>query len=265
MFSLPIVLAATAIIGISGNGMVSGPFQNGGQVIVWEQGVNGVKDSFLADLLGQGVVIGGINCPLPGFPVQPDFDVPGGTLPDFNIPGEILPDFSIPGGTHPDFNIPGGNLPDNSLPDNSLPDNNQPDTNLPGNPDGGESSQDSFVSQVVELVNAERAKAGIAPLTADVKAEAAAAVRAREIETSFSHTRPNGSQFSTALTEQGVNATRSGENIAWGQRTPQEVVSTWMNSDGHRANILNPGFHRIGVGHFESDAGVHYWTQLFTN
>lgn len=247
MFVLPTVLTAAAIIGISGNGVAPETFQNGSQAIVWNQDCNDIQDRFLNGLQGQGIVIGGINCPLPG-------------LPGIIIPGGSLPDFNIPGGGLPDFNVPGGNQPDTDLPDN-----NQPDTNLPENPGDGETSQDSFVSQVVELVNAERAKAGIAPLAADIKAEAAAAVRAREIETSFSHTRPNGSQFSTALTEQGASYTRSGENIAWGQKTPQEVVNAWMNSDGHRANILNPNFGRIGVGHYESARGVHYWTQLFTN
>ena len=85
------------------------------------------------------------------------------------------------------------------------------------------------------------------------------------IQTSFSHTRPDGSGFSTALTQAGVSYTTSGENIAYGQQTPQAVMEAWMNSAGHRANILNASFRQIGVGHVRSASGVSYWTQLFIN
>ena len=91
----------------------------------------------------------------------------------------------------------------------------------------------------------------------------AAQVRARESAQSFSHTRPDGSSFSTALTEAGVSYIRSGENIAYGQTTPQQVVQAWMDSAGHRANILDAGFTHIGVGHAVVN-GTAYWAQLFT-
>ena len=125
------------------------------------------------------------------------------------------------------------------------------------------SSNSSYVSQVVTLVNEERAKAGLAALTVDSKAEAAAAVRAKEIMTSFSHTRPNGSSFSTALKEQGASYSTAGENIAWGQKTPQEVVTGWMNSSGHRANILGANYTKIGCGFYQGSDGTCYWSQLF--
>lgn len=92
---------------------------------------------------------------------------------------------------------------------------------------------------------------------------AAAQVRAVECEQSFSHTRPNGTSFSTALKEQGVSYRRAGENIAWGQRSPEEVVNAWMNSEGHRANIMNSNFTKIGVGYYQNANGVKYWSQLF--
>ena len=98
----------------------------------------------------------------------------------------------------------------------------------------------------------------------DEKVEAAALVRAKETEQSFSHTRPNGSSFSTALKEQGVSYRSSGENIAWGQKTPEDVMKAWMNSEGHRANILNARFTKIGVGYYQNARGTNYWTQLFT-
>lgn len=173
-------------------------------------------------------------------------------------PEVILPDGNTPDQPGPD--VPGGNVPDSDQPGTDAPDNNVPDADQPG-PD---SHDRTFAQQVVDLVNAERVKAGLMTLTVDEKIEAAALVRAKETEVSFSHTRPNGTSFSTALTEQGVSYRGSGENIAWGQRTPQEVMTGWMNSDGHRANILNPKFTKIGVGYYQNAAGRNYWTQLFT-
>lgn len=122
----------------------------------------------------------------------------------------------------------------------------------------------SYAEQVVNLVNKERAKAGLNPLTLDKNIEAAALIRAKETEISFSHTRPNGSSFSTVLRENGISFRGAGENIAWGQRSPEEVMNGWMNSSGHRANILNANFTKIGVGYYKSASGRNYWTQLFT-
>ena len=121
----------------------------------------------------------------------------------------------------------------------------------------------SYVQQVVNLVNEERAKEGLAPLTLDTKVSAAAQVRAREIVTSFSHTRPDGTSFATALKEQNISYRRAGENIAWGQKSPEAVMDAWMNSSGHRANIMNPNFTTIGIGYYQVN-GVNYWCQLFT-
>lgn len=155
----------------------------------------------------------------------------------------------------------GGNI---SLPDcdTGFPGPDNSEDSAPSQPDEG-GSMDAFASQVVKLVNEERAKAGLSPLTVKEQVVGAAETRARELETSFSHTRPNGSGFSTALTAAGVRYRGAGENIAYGQKTPEQVMQGWMNSAGHRANILNSSFTSIGVGHFRSAAGVDYWTQLF--
>lgn len=127
----------------------------------------------------------------------------------------------------------------------------------------GDTEEAPFVQQVVELVNQERAKAGLEPLSVSHPAQRAAQIRAKEIQVSFSHTRPNGSSPFTALTEQKASYRSAGENIAWGQKTPQQVMQGWMNSDGHRANILSEKFTAIGVGYYLSESGVPYWTQLF--
>lgn len=177
-------------------------------------------------------------------------------FPDWDIPSlpEETPD-EQPEET-PD-NTP--QLPDDSIPEET-PDNDTEQT--PEEDDNG-TSQGDFASQVVELVNAERAKYGLSALTVDAKVQQAALVRAKESAQSFSHTRPNGSSFSTALTEAGVSYRRAGENIAYGQRTPQQVMNAWMNSSGHRANILNEDFTTIGVGYTVVN-GTAYWAQLFT-
>ena len=184
-----------------------------------------------------------------------------GQLPE-NRPEET-PDTEQPEQT-PDIEQP-DETPDNTP---QLPDNNHPEQVPDNTPeqtpeeDSG-SSQGDYASQVVTLVNAERAKYGLSALKVDSRVQQAAQVRAAETVQSFSHTRPNGSSFSTALTEAGVSYTRSGENIAYGQSTPQQVVQAWMNSSGHRANILNESFTTIGVGYTVS-GGTAYWAQLFT-
>ena len=195
---------------------------------------------------------------------QPE-ETPGQT-PDTEEPEESpeqTPDIEQPEETPeqtPDTEQP-EEMPDNTP---QQPDDNRPEQTPEQTPEeDGDSSQGDYASQVVALVNAERAKYGLSALKVDSRVQQAAQVRAAETVQSFSHTRPNGSSFSTALTEAGVSYTRSGENIAYGQSTPQQVVQAWMNSSGHRANILNESFTTIGVGYTVS-GGTAYWAQLFT-
>lgn len=168
------------------------------------------------------------------------------------IPGGI-----VIGGFQPDVNFPDMILPDIEIPDTDMPDWDQPDQDA--------SDNTSYIKQVVNLVNAERTKAGLKPLSASAGLEKAAAVRQKEIQRSFSHTRPDGKDFSTVLKESGISYQTAGENIAYGQRNPKEVVDGWMNSAGHRANILNANFGSIGVGYGQDSNGTPYWVQLFTN
>ena len=120
-----------------------------------------------------------------------------------------------------------------------------------------------FQLEVLQLVNQARADQGLAPLTADPALTAAAQTRAEELTTLYSHTRPDGRSCFTALTEAGVAYWAAGENIAMGQRTPEEVMDGWMNSSGHRANILNGTFTSIGVGYYVDGAGAAHWVQIF--
>lgn len=122
-----------------------------------------------------------------------------------------------------------------------------------------------YAGEVLKLVNQERAKAGLGALTTNATLQKAANKRAQEIVSSFSHTRPDGRSFSTVLGEYGISYRASGENIAWGQKTPSEVMNGWMNSSGHRANILGSQFGKVGIGVYKGNDGRIYWTQVFTN
>ena len=116
---------------------------------------------------------------------------------------------------------------------------------------------------VAALVNAARRDAGLSELELDADLCAAAQARAQEIAQSVSHTRPDGSSCFTILEEFGISYRAAGENIAMGQRTPEEVMDGWMNSSGHRANILNGTFTSIGVGYYVDGAGAAHWVQIF--
>lgn len=155
-------------------------------------------------------------------------------------------------------------IPDLDVPGTDLPGQWQPDTD-PWYPSYDENVDTSgYLQQVVSLVNQERSKAGLPALKESAQLSAAAAVRAQEIVTSFGHVRPNGSSFSTAIAQKGVSFNGAGENIAYGQSSPAEVMNTWMNSPSHREAILNRRYTDIGVACYQDSNGVLYWTQLFT-
>lgn len=126
----------------------------------------------------------------------------------------------------------------------------------------GSTQIESYARQVAAIVNSERAANGLSPLKYSDQLSEAALVRAAEIQSSFSHTRPNGASCFTAIKEAGISYTTAGENIAYGQRTPEEVMNSWMNSSGHRANILGQNYEYIGIGVTYKN-GTYYWTQFF--
>lgn len=125
---------------------------------------------------------------------------------------------------------------------------------------------DNPAEKVLELVNQERAANGLSPLTLDTSLCAAANARAQEITSQFSHTRPDGTNCFTILKDYGISYRAVGENIAAGQTTPAAVMNSWMNSPGHRANILSSSFGKLGVGYVKTSGGYgHYWVQMFTD
>ncbi len=129
-----------------------------------------------------------------------------------------------------------------------------------------ETKQDSglseFEQQVVNLTNEERAKAGLPALEVDTELSKVAQAKSEDMRDNnyFAHNSPTyGSPFDM-MNQFGVDYQSAGENIAKGQQTPEEVVNAWMNSEGHRKNIMNGSFTHIGVGYVEEG---NIWTQQF--
>ncbi|MCC0684776.1 CAP domain-containing protein [Clostridioides sp. ZZV14-6345] len=148
------------------------------------------------------------------------------------------------------------------------PDNNKPESNKPDDNNNSGSTNENFSAyqkEVVDLVNIERSKAGLNPLTLDSSISNVATKKSQDMidNNYFSHNSPTyGSPFDM-LKKFGISYKTAGENIAMGQKTPKEVVNAWMNSEGHRKNIMNPNFSKIGVGVAQKSGGSIYWTQIF--
>ena len=120
----------------------------------------------------------------------------------------------------------------------------------------------AYEQEVVRLVNAQRAQNGLKPLTENWELSRVARYKSEDMARSryFSHESPTYGSPYQMMRAFGLTYRSAGENIAYGQRTPAAVVSAWMNSSGHRANILNGSYTQIGVGYYESG---NYWTQMF--
>ncbi|KMY54531.1 hypothetical protein AC623_11900 [Bacillus sp. FJAT-27231] len=132
----------------------------------------------------------------------------------------------------------------------------------PSKPSQTTAGLSAFEQQVVDLTNQERQKAGLQPLKADTQLSSVARKKSEDMlaKNYFSHTSPTyGSPFDM-MKQFGITYRTAGENIAKGQRTPAEVVKAWMESPGHRANILNKDYTHIGVGYVENG---NIWTQMF--
>lgn len=173
----------------------------------------------------------------------------------------------------PDNNTDSGNgstsKPDNNTgSDNntSKPNNNTgSDSNNSGSTNQGSTSFAAYQQEVVNLVNKERAKYGLSALKSNSSLANVATIKSQDMvnKNYFSHTSPTyGSPFDM-MKQFGISYKTAGENIAMGQKTPSEVVTAWMNSEGHRKNILSSSFTQIGVGVAKNANGQLYWTQMF--
>ncbi|GAB6990218.1 CAP domain-containing protein [Paenibacillus pini] len=204
---------------------------------------------------------------------KPETSTPGTVVPDkkpeTSTPGTVVPDkkpeTSTPGTVVPD------KKPETSTPGTVVPDK-KPETSTPGTvvPDKkpeptpeqpSTSDKSSFAAQVITLVNQERSKAGLNALSENTKLSAMALDKAKDMYNNnyFDHNSPTyGSPFDMMKTY-GISYSYAGENIAKGQKTPADVMNAWMNSEGHKANILSKNFTTIGVAYYNG-----CWVQEFT-
>ncbi|MUG65985.1 serine protease [Paenibacillus campinasensis] len=199
--------------------------------------------------------------------------------PSAEVPAEDKPAANKPSAEKPTPSKPSTDQPSTSQPDKpkapvaETPSASQPESSQPGSGNNAAPSrpsapaqpadttdQSSFAAQVVKLVNDERAKAGLSPLTVHDRLTTMAVDKAKDMSDNnyFSHTSPtHGSPFDM-MKAYGISYRYAGENIAMGQRSAEEVMNAWMNSQGHRENILSPNFTMIGVGYYNG-----YWVQEF--
>ena len=128
-----------------------------------------------------------------------------------------------------------------------------------------ETAYQALADEVIVIVNEQRMEEGLTPLKAVPILNDASAVRAAEIKDEFSHYRPNGDLFASVLTENKVITFSCAENIAAGMPTADDTMHQWMNSEGHKKNIMNPDYTHIGVGVYYDEDSTYgwYWSQIF--
>ena len=188
-----------------------------------------------------------------------------GTKPD--LPETELPDSDAPEAPDaPETDIPDSDLPETDAPDSDLPGADVPGAEEPSPPDvpGSDDSVSSVSAlerQVVALVNQERAAYGLPALTLSVTLSDGARLKSQDMRDNryFDHNSPTYGTPFEMMQSLGITYSAAAENIAMGYSTAEAVVTGWMNSAGHRANILSDKYTYIGVGHVDG-----YWTQWFT-
>lgn len=124
-------------------------------------------------------------------------------------------------------------------------------------------TQKAYKDQVFLLVNKERTNKHLSALKKDATLDKMADIRAKESSTLFSHTRPNGESPESIFRQFKIAYQNAGENLAYGYKTPSELVSAWMKSPEHRSNILNKNFTNVGIGFYQNSKGKIYCSLLF--
>lgn len=165
----------------------------------------------------------------------------------------------------PKTETPKTETPKTETPKQETPKTETPKQETPVDQTSNSDSVSAIEKEVVRLVNVERQKNGLSALELDVALSKVAREKSKDMATKgyFSHTSPTyGSPFDM-MKKFGIKYSTAGENIAMGQATAEAVVKAWMNSEGHRANILNKNFTKIGVGYYKASNGSPYWTQMF--
>ena len=216
-----------------------------------------VNENTLKDLLGN-IDLGSINFNNIAFKLPNCFTPPTGVTPAPSTKPETTPKPTTPVQPTPTTPVkPTPTPPAPTTPVKPAPTTPAP---TPTPAPTTEAGLSDFQQQVINLVNRERANAGLSSLTSDSLLTKVSVEKARDMDVNnyFSHTSPTyGSPFDM-MRSFGVTYSYAGENIASGQKSPQEVMNAWMNSAGHRANILNGNFSKIGVGYVNGE-----WVQMF--
>ena len=135
-------------------------------------------------------------------------------------------------------------------------------------PESGVQTQSEYAREVLNLVNKERTSRGLSALSLDEGLSKVAQNHSKDMAENnyFSHTNLAGESPFDRLKKGQISYRTAGENIAAGQKTPEAVVNSWMNSEGHRKNILNASFNKMGLGYVTANSGYKtYWTQVFTD
>lgn len=192
---------------------------------------------------------------------------PQSSVPSSSSTTQSAPQSIVPSSSSTTQSTPSSSATPSSTPSSST---QPPPASITGN--YGQRSQEAweieYADEVFRLVNVERVKEGLPEFKKMASLTESATVRAWECVVSYGHQRPDGAHFSTALDEQGVQWKACGENIAAGQKSPQQVVDAWINSAGHRANILSEKFDCLGVGFYYDYDGIggtyrYFWAQNF--
>lgn len=154
--------------------------------------------------------------------------------------------------------IEGENRPGNDVTPEIKPDDDSVQDSIP-------EENKTYELRVLELVNEERVSRGLTPLTLSDELSSVAQAHSADMakRNYFSHNSPEGLTPFDRIKNAGISYKSAGENIAAGQKTPEDVVESWMNSDGHRKNILNSSYREMGIGIAYGGSYGIYWTQLF--
>lgn len=208
-----------------------------------------------------------VSCTKYKYSAKPNCPSKPSANPDENKDDNNSGSTTNPDGNNNDNNSGSTTNPDENNNDNNSGSTTNPDENNNNNNSGSDTDESfsAYQKEVVDLVNVERSKQGISPLTLDAQVSSVATKKSQDMidNNYFDHNSPTyGSPFDM-MKKFGISYKTAGENIAMGQKTPKEVVNAWMNSEGHRKNILNSKFTKIGVGVAKNSKGQIYWTQMF--
>lgn len=146
-----------------------------------------------------------------------------------------------------------------------LPGNQDQESDKPESGDQDQGTSSSTAAQVLAIVNSERSQEGLGSLSPDSDLNKLAQMKAEDMAKSgyFSHNSPTYGSAFDMMNEYGFSYRTAGENIAKGQKTAASVMQAWMNSPGHRANVLGGGYTKLGVGYAVDSKGTPYWVQMF--